>query len=163
MTVVAIIGILSAVAIPSYLSYLEKTKTAEFAGSLKTIGDGARIYFSLVWTKDGDLNPLPHQFPQDAASTPTVSCCDQGGKCAAATSTWNTSTWNALRFQIDRPFYGNYLFSSSNDLVDHTNSVAAATVVADTNCDGNSITSGITVSVLGEDVVTSSLWTTGTD
>ena len=46
MIVVAIIGILAAVAIPAFMKYIKKSKTAEANQFLKKMSDAARTYYS---------------------------------------------------------------------------------------------------------------------
>ena len=46
MIVVAIIGILAAVAVPAFLNYLRSSKTTEAQENLKSMGDGALNYFA---------------------------------------------------------------------------------------------------------------------
>jgi len=46
MIVVAIIGILAAIAIPAFLRYIKSSKTAEAEGTMKKMTEGAKSYFS---------------------------------------------------------------------------------------------------------------------
>src|SRR5690554_6335107 len=46
MIVVAIIGILAAIAIPAFLKYIKSSKAAEATGIMKKMGDGAKTYFT---------------------------------------------------------------------------------------------------------------------
>jgi prepilin-type N-terminal cleavage/methylation domain-containing protein len=63
MIVVAIIGILAAVAIPAFMKYIKKSKTSEAREFVKKIYDGARQYFAYRYfvnsnpgTTDGSNN-----------------------------------------------------------------------------------------------------------
>jgi prepilin-type N-terminal cleavage/methylation domain-containing protein len=48
MIVVAIIGVLASVAIPAFLKYIRRAKTAEATGSLRKIYDGIVSYTSVI-------------------------------------------------------------------------------------------------------------------
>ncbi len=52
MVVVAIIGVLASVAVPSFIRYIRKSKTAEAPSLVRKIFDGARSYYM-------DLNARP--------------------------------------------------------------------------------------------------------
>ena len=60
MIVVAIIGILAAVAIPAFMKYIKKSKTTEAGEHVKKIADGARAYFLESTDTAGAYTP---QFP----------------------------------------------------------------------------------------------------
>src|SRR5690554_4763554 len=46
MIVVAIIGILAAIAIPAFLKYIKSSKAAEATGIMKKMSEGAKTYFT---------------------------------------------------------------------------------------------------------------------
>ena len=58
MIVVAIIGVLAAVAVPAFLEYLKSSKTEEAAENLKAIGDGAMSFFASENRLPTDLDEL---------------------------------------------------------------------------------------------------------
>jgi type IV pilus assembly protein PilA len=139
MIVVAIIGILAAVAIPAFMKYIKKSKTTEAVNGVKKMYDGAKAYFGEQYSERGTGLPIPRQFPQSAAARlPTgapAACCTAGGKCAADPVAWTTdATWLALKFSIDDPNYYGYNFTSTG-----TNTGASFTADAqgDLDCDGS--------------------------
>src|SRR6266540_2236650 len=79
MVVVAIIGILAAVAIPAFMKNARKAKTAEAVTQVKKMYDGARSYFEEESNSKGSFKPIAHQFPHtktDAAlAVPGVDDC----------------------------------------------------------------------------------------
>ncbi len=131
MIVVAIIGILAAVAIPAFIKYLRQAKTAEAPPNLKKIYDAAATYFEAEHTQR-DGTAVARQFPDSAAMTPTNKCCsNDGGKCR--NTDWETiPTWRVLKFAIDDPHYFQYEFVSSGTKAD---SKFTARAQADLDCD----------------------------
>ena len=131
MIVVAIIGILAAVAIPAFIKYLRQAKTAEAPPNLKKIYDAAATYFEKEHTKR-DGTAIARQFPTSVGLTPSQSCCSQtGGKCR--NTDWSNATWRELKFAIDDPHYFQYAFVSTGT---KTNSKFTARAEADLDCDG---------------------------
>ena len=63
MIVVAIIGILAAVAIPAFTKYIAKSKTSEARQSVKRIYDGARAYYMEPHYGIRTVTATPPQFP----------------------------------------------------------------------------------------------------
>jgi Tfp pilus assembly protein PilE len=95
-------GILAALAIPSFLSYVKKAKSTEARMNVERIFDGAVAYYGA----NGRL-------PPGADWTPAASCCDQNAetrKCDAAANAgvWATPAWTALGFAVADGFYYQY-------------------------------------------------------
>ena len=63
MIVVAIIGVLAAVAIPAFTKYIAKAKTSEAKTFVKKIYDGARAYYQEPNYGRKTVTALPNQFP----------------------------------------------------------------------------------------------------
>jgi type IV pilus assembly protein PilA len=116
MIVVAIIGILAAVAIPAFMKYIKKSKTTEARQFVKKIYDGARAYYMDRGVTKGGFAPIAPQFPDDI-STPTpalTACCAAGDKCAPAASLWTDPSWVALQFSVDDPHYYSYNYITTD-------------------------------------------------
>lgn len=128
MIVVAIIGILAAVAIPGFMSYIKSSKTAEAKENLKTIGDGALAYFQAEHCFDSAcMEPKSKLYPggsAEGAAYTVASSGDQIGDISAVGLKNNPSNstveanllqpkWVNLKFQINKPFYYQYDYASA--------------------------------------------------
>jgi len=142
MTVVAIIGILAAVAIPVMLGYLRKAKTGEPHETLQAIFRGAQTYYEKEHTPPGAVAPLGQHFPAPSVGpTPALgTCCAAGGKCPPNHAQWqNDAVWGAdgLDFSIDKSHYFSYSYTVSDNpgARDGSNGFTA-TANADLDCNG---------------------------
>ena len=126
MIVVAIIGILAAVAIPKFLDYMKKGKRTEAELNLNAINKAADSEYSENTT-----------YPQAAqGATPGVTCCAQAGKkCAVVQADWNgVPAWDALGFEMTQAFYFQYTYNSA------VSNLFKAEAIGDLDCDGISVT-----------------------
>lgn len=107
MIVVAIIGVLAAVAIPAFLRYIKRSKTSEATQNVGTIFRGAVAYFEAEHTNRAG-SVINKQFPQSVGPNPgTV------GAQKVTTTNWDASGWQALSFAMGDPHYYQYTFTSS--------------------------------------------------
>lgn len=116
MIVVAIIGILAAVAIPAFMKYIRRSKTSEATMNIRKLFDSSVSYYSNEYAqRNGE--PVPRQFPNSVALTPAdwagVTCAgDSSKKYPSQEGTWENETWQKLNFAIDDPFYYEYEYVS---------------------------------------------------
>src|SRR5216110_2980158 len=93
MIVVAIIGILAAVAIPAFSKYIKRSKTAEAAGHLNKMWAGSVTYYETDHT-DAAGASLPRQFPASVNNIPGTDCsCQATGKCPGGGTEWTNASW----------------------------------------------------------------------
>jgi type IV pilus assembly protein PilA len=132
MIVVAIIGILAAVAIPSFMKYIRRSKTTEASMNIRKLFDSSVAYFEAEHT-DSTGSTLPKQFPVAAGPAPTATCCGQpGGKCRPDNTVWTAPSWMSLNFSVDDAFYFQYQYASAGT---DTGSTFRADAYGDLNCD----------------------------
>ncbi len=123
----SVIGMLAAVAIPSFMNYTKRSKKTEAALQLNKLGkDAKRAYI--------ESNSYP---PGTAALTPSEPCCGQpNNHCRAVPELYAADpAWKALDFQIDEPTLFQYSYSASAD-----GQSFIAKAVGDLDCDGVFIT-----------------------
>ena len=106
MIVVAIIGILAAVAIPAFMKYIRRSKTTEASMNIRKMYDSTVSYYAAEHA-DSIGNILEKQFPNPQSATPAANtCCDAvGNKCSPDPTLWQSGTWQALNFSVDDPHY----------------------------------------------------------
>ncbi len=129
MIVVAIIGILAAVAIPAFMKYIKKSKTTEAAINVRKIYDGNVAYYDEDHvTQTGTV--LTKYFvsvgPQPA-SVPGVN---------KTLGNWEDPGWQALKFGMDSPALYRYTSLSGG-----SGTTAFFTAQAEGNIDGDTVTS----------------------
>jgi type IV pilus assembly protein PilA len=132
MIVVAIIGILAAVAIPAFMKYIRRSKTTEAAMNVRKLFDSSVSYFEAEHATQAGLI-VAKQFPASQPNNPAAGCCgNPGGKCAPVVGTWANVTWQSLNFSVDDPFYYRYSYDSAG--VDKASQFTAR-AQGDLNCD----------------------------
>lgn len=123
MIVVAIIGILAAVAIPAFLKFIRKSKTSEAGISVKAIVGGAVTWFDSVHTNDqGD--PVARHFPNTLSPTnvgntgdelPATAPCQGGQPLYVKNSArWEKEPWKSLSFGLNKAHYFRYQYEPSD-------------------------------------------------
>ncbi|HEY1586146.1 MAG TPA: pilin [Polyangia bacterium] len=132
MIVVAIIGILAAVAIPAFMKYIRRSKTVEATMNVRKLFDSSVSYFEGEHA-DSKGNALAKQFPTAVSLTPAATCCGQtGDKCKPAATNFTADSWSALNFSVDDPFYFRYQYDSAGT---ETSSNFQAWAFGDLDCD----------------------------
>ena len=125
MIVVAIIGILAAVAVPGFMQYIKSSKTSEAKTNLKAIADGAISYFEAEHCYDaGCMTPTNQLYPgvpaSEAYAVATNAVVPNANKIGqkmspsdeTVVSALAADPYKSLKFQLNKPFYYAYEYSS---------------------------------------------------
>ncbi|MBK9035197.1 MAG: hypothetical protein IPL61_28725 [Myxococcales bacterium] len=122
---VMVLGILAAVAIPSFMSYQQKAKRSEAELNLNAISKAARRSYA----ENG-------MFPTTAAGrTPSEPCCmGPNHRCAPDPAAWAVEPWQSLDFEPYERHYFQYTYTPSADGQGFT-----VTAIGDLDCDGEEV------------------------
>jgi Tfp pilus assembly protein PilE len=152
MLVVAIIGILSAVAIPTLQKYIAKSRTSEAAGTMSKLWSGAVAYYEADHA-DTTGAVKPKQFPGGGGSVVSEPpCCNHpDARCVANDPTYQIDApdhpWVALNFNIPMPhIYRPWFYAMGPTL-----QAAKVQLYGDVDCDGIQSEFGFTGDVGGQD------------
>ena len=148
MIVVAIIGILAAVAIPAFLDYIKKSKTSEASLNLNKIGKNLKTEFDSSNAFPGATGALA---PVNAAAAGGNNCCGghgtpKGGtdsgkvnnKCDAKPEEF-TGGWAELEFSVNEPSQYQYSYAPGATTVG-AGATALAYAIGDLDCNSASST-----------------------
>jgi len=117
MIVVAIIGILAAVAIPAFINYMKRAKTSEASVNLKSIGEGAMSYFDAEHSINNGAsasNHLPTSLTASSpAAAPLAAAKFDPSLNSIMTEFSENPTWTALGWAPSKPFFYTYQWTAS--------------------------------------------------
>jgi prepilin-type N-terminal cleavage/methylation domain-containing protein len=135
MIVVAIIGLLAAIAIPAFTRYVRKARTSEAMAHLNKEWAGALTYYEADHTVAAG-QVLTKEFPGPAGGWANASECGclTGAACPGGNSVWQSdAVWQALNFSLADPHHYMPGFSASG-----TGVAAKFTAFSkgDLNCNG---------------------------
>jgi prepilin-type N-terminal cleavage/methylation domain-containing protein len=132
MIVVAIIGILAAVAIPTFMDMMKNSKRSEAEVNLDSIKKGVKSrlaeFAGFVTASEGE--------------TPDEACCDSGEtdrKCLPDATIWTSgdaaapSGWDEINFNVDEKHYFQYAYEGESGAF-------TALAVGDLDCDDTEVT-----------------------
>ena len=113
MIVVAIIGILAAVAIPGFMAYIKNSKTSEARTNLDALKTGAIAWFEAEHHSPNGLKSITKQYPAGSGSLgvlPTASTVGRKFTPESVKSSLQSKPWSELNFRISAPFYYSYSY-----------------------------------------------------
>ncbi len=138
MIVVAIIGILAAVAIPAFMKYIRRSKTAEATMNLRKLFDSSVSYYQEEHS-DRQGSAIQKMFPITVVQAPAggvANFCDGGAsikRVPPVGGDFKDATWQALNFSVDDPYLYAYTYTSDGSGIGAEFTAAAN---GDLNCDG---------------------------
>jgi type IV pilus assembly protein PilA len=113
---------LAAIAIPAFMEYIKKSKSAEARAKVTSIVTAARSYRE----EHGKL-PSP-----SSPMTPSAgACCASGDICAPDAALWRVEPWRSLGFAIGEPHYYSYQYEVAPD-----GKTFRVRAIGDLDCDG---------------------------
>jgi type IV pilus assembly protein PilA len=132
MIVVAIIGILAAVALPLLMDYLNSSKGTEGDLQIDAIEGKAKKYFY------AHNNSFP---TTTSTATPTAACClGPNHMCVPAAADWAGGAWADMNYKnTDKPFRFQYAYTGVATGLTYT-----AVAAGDLDCDASSGVTTIT-------------------
>ena len=110
MIVVAIVGLLAAIALPAFSRYVRKSRTAETAAQLNRMWIGSVSYYEADHMQQvaSGATSLPRQFPgpsSEPIAGGAADCCGQvGDKCPGGDAGFDGPVWLGLNFSLSEPF-----------------------------------------------------------
>jgi prepilin-type N-terminal cleavage/methylation domain-containing protein len=128
MIVVAIIGIVTAIAIPGFSRWTRKAKTAEAAGHLNKMWQGSVSYY-----ESNHSGTAGRQFPVSDGVLGATDCCTGAiARCPAENPRYNNPTWIGLQFVVadSHHYYPTYESAGLNAAA-----VFTAGATGDLDCD----------------------------
>lgn len=138
MVVIVILGVLAAVAIPAFVKYIRRAKTAEAYDKLALLYRGSATYITNSnedVTRGTAGTSVSLRFPITAGPSPVGNCCSvPGDMCVPIPEVWDQDPWRNLDFQIADPHY--FVYSYESDETGGRGSIFTARANGDLDCDG---------------------------
>jgi type IV pilus assembly protein PilA len=140
MIVVAIVGVLAALAIYGVRKYIANAKTAEARNGIGQIAKGAQTAYDRDMMA-GDTLGLgstigsTRRLCPSAGKVPSANANIQGKKYQSKPSDWDSDGWNCVRFSISSPQYFQYNFVATG--TGDTGSTLVASAQGDLDGDGS--------------------------
>ena len=140
MIVVAIIGILAAIAIPAFIEYMNKGKKTE-----------ANLQLRSIETKSKSFRNEKGKFPTSSTSNmpTTATACVYAKQAQTA---WESAGWKEMGFHVDEDSRYQYKWTQSGTGNSETGNAQA---IGDLDCDGTFTTASLSMTISEGNVVAS--------
>ena len=116
MIVVAIIGILAAVAIPGFMQYIKNSKTSEAKTNINSVTKGALSYFEEEHVDADGMGASTKKYPEGSATMGTSADASTIGKKTAITASagsTGSAVWSKLKVNVTAPIYYYYNYTGT--------------------------------------------------
>lgn len=141
MIVVAIIGILAAIAIPAFIGYVRRSKTSEVGNNLRNMFQGAASYYQREqWGSRGVVRT--GTVASSSCTVPNAITDNAPSPAKTALNFQNEEpSFHAIGFSIADPVYYQYAIAGSDGLCNHSRAQNLYTFQAFGDLDGDGDTS----------------------
>ncbi len=150
MIVVAIIGVLAAIAIPAFINYVKRSKTSEAGANLKSLFTGAAAYYQReIWPRGAVAAGTAVAASTNCTVGPLTSGNAPGNnKSSVAFSTLGTGEFASLNFTPADPLYYRYhIINGAAGCGGAPGNLGVYTFQAQGNLDGDAALSTFEISV----------------
>jgi type IV pilus assembly protein PilA len=139
MIVVAIIGVLAALAIYGVSRYLKHSKTAEATRTIGALETGSKARYQRETITDTATGATDHLFCTDTTGSPQPAAVPKAQKTPGV---YTGAVWQCLNFSLNQPQFYQYTYTASG--AGSTNN-AVYTALATGDLDGNGTQSTFTL------------------
>ncbi|MGO8996489.1 MAG: type II secretion system protein [Polyangiaceae bacterium] len=145
---IALLGLVSGIAMYVLARYVRHSKTADAIGSLSTLAKASAAYYEEsdatqpVGTSPDNAHAMRH-FPASSTRSVPPSIDDvKGKKYQSAAADWAMTPWHELQFSIPQPQYYMYSYASEG-----AGATAKATAIAKGDLDGDGIAGTYSITI----------------
>jgi len=148
MNFIALLGLVSGIAMYALARYVRHSKTADAVGSLSTLAKASAAYYEAsdatqpVGTSPDNAHAMRHFPPTSTRSVPPSLEDVRGKRYQSAAADWAMTPWHELQFSIPQPQYYEYSYVSEG-----AGATAKATAVAKGDLDGDGIAATYSITI----------------
>lgn len=133
MIVVVILGVLAAIAFPSFTQYLKQSRTSEAKQNLGNIYKGSLVYYYQSHYNVADSKYYLNVFPE-----PSVQLNPNPiPKATKVFAVWNVEPWMSLQFELNGPVYYSYFYLSTGSAITGAGANFTAQAFGDLDADNS--------------------------
>jgi len=138
MNLVALLGLVSGIAMYVLARYVRHSKTVDAVGSLSTLSKASAAYYEAsdatqpVGTSPDNAHAMRHFPPSSTRSVPPTVDDVRGKRYQSVAADWAMTPWHELQFSVPQPQYYAYSYASEG-----AGATAKATAIARGDLDGD--------------------------